>query len=103
LLAFIIRKVVSPLEWALTRRTSKPVISRVQFWRVNATPASSVTFTSEIRQYKVYVFQKSVIIFGTRTEKVTRDKKECICLTWSFLICTARPTHFDILKFDLTV
>jgi len=74
-LAFVIRKVVSPLEWALTRRTSKPVISRVQFWRVNPTPASSVTFPSEIRQYNVYVLQKFVKIFGTRTEKVTRDKK----------------------------
>lgn len=87
------------------RRTSKPVVSRVQFWRVNATPASSVTFTSEIRQYNVYVFQKSVKIFGARTEKVTRGLKECICLIGSFLICTDRPTHFDtfVLKFDVTV
>jgi len=38
---------------------------------VNATPASSVTY----RQYNVYVLQKSVKIFGTRTEKVTRGKK----------------------------
>ena len=51
------------------------VISRLQLWKVNATPASSVTFLSEIKQCNMYVFQKFVKIFGTRTEKVARDKK----------------------------
>ena len=85
----------SPLEWALTRRALKPVMSRAQFLRVNGTQASSVTFPSEIRRYIVYVPQKSVKIFGSGTEKVTRGQKKCVGLIRNFVICTDRPTHFD--------